>query len=121
MAVRSITMNIGGQTLSVKTDASDARVRALEKRVTERVQALKRSAPAASSAKVNLLAVLTFAEELLENEDALAEARQALEEERAAMERERAELVQLREQVGVSAQQALDLLDEAEAKLGEDG
>lgn len=71
---RSVTLTIAGQTLSIRTDADDARLRRIVRKVDGRVDEIRRGAPSIPTAKVHLLAALTLAEELVQCEDARDEA-----------------------------------------------
>lgn len=89
--VRSVTVEVAGQKLGIRTDASDAELRALSALINERVAEIRGASTAASPAKVYLLTALTLADEL---------------------RRVSAELARLRETVDAEAQGALRFLEE---------
>lgn len=89
--VRSVTVEIAGQKLSIRTDASDAELGALASMVNERVRAIRAGSASAPPAKVYLLTALAIADEL----------RQV-----------NAELVAVREAVTSQAQGALQFLED---------
>lgn len=88
--VRSVTVTIAGQQLSIRTDASDPELRELARTVNERVDAIRGASSTAPPAKVYLLAALSMADEL----------RQV-----------RAELEKVRAAVATQAQGALQFLE----------
>lgn len=114
---RSVTLTIAGQTLSIRTDAPQKTLDAIVARVDGRVDAIRRGAPSTPTAKVHLLAALTFAEEILAAERALAEAESALAERAAddgAAEQLRGERSRRRavgRQLDLLARDALEALD----------
>ena len=89
--VRSVTVNIAGQKLSIRTDASDEELSELTSLVNGRVREIRAGSASASPAKVYLLTALAVAEEL-----------------RLA----KVELARIRESVTTHAQGALRFLEE---------
>ncbi|MCB9507282.1 MAG: cell division protein ZapA [Myxococcales bacterium] len=88
--VRSVTLHVAGQKLSIRTDASDAELTELVQEVTNRVRDVQSASMTATQAKVFLLTALSLADEL----------RQA-----------RAELARVRDAVTLHAQGALSFTD----------
>jgi len=64
MSVRSVHLRIGGQTVPIKTDASDERLAALVDLVESRITRVGGGPSAGSDARVLLLVALSLAEEL---------------------------------------------------------
>ncbi|MFT6397397.1 MAG: cell division protein ZapA (FtsZ GTPase activity inhibitor) [Bradymonadia bacterium] len=94
--VRSVTVTIAGQKLSLRTDASDAELRELTDLLNERVSAIRTGAGSASPAKVHLLTALSLADDLRQT---------------------RSELERMKSLVTSHAQGALDFLEE-DASVG---
>ena len=94
--VRSVSVTIAGQKLSLRTDASDAELRALTDLLNERVGAIGSGAGSVAPAKLYLLTALSLADDL----------RQA-----------QAEIERMRSLVTSRAQGALDFLEE-DASVG---
>lgn len=124
MSKRSVTLAIAGQTLSIRTDAPQETLDAIVERVNGRVGEIRRGAPSTPTAKVHLLAALTFAEELLTAETALSEARDALATQRAtedSAEKLHGERVRRRsagrqlDLLARGALEAVDAVDESDA------
>lgn len=99
--VRPVTLHIAGESIGIRTDASDAQLEALAARVESCIDAIRGGKGGAPNAKVFLLAAIALAEELRETE----ESREELE----------GELERLRNMVHGHVQGALDFLDDADA------
>ena len=89
--VRSVSVTIAGQKLSLRTDASDAELAAVTELLNERVSSVRSGAGSAAPAKLYLLTALSLADDL----------RQA-----------RAELERIRSLATSHAQGALEFLEE---------
>ena len=89
--VRSVTVEVAGQKLGIRTDASDAELRTLTALINDRVNEIRGASANAPPAKVYLLTALAIADEL---------------------RRVSAELARLRETVTTEAQGALRFLEE---------
>ncbi len=96
MKVRSVTLHVAGQTLSIRTDAPEDELETLTELVNGRVREIQAAAPSAPAGKVYLLTALAIADEL----------RQL-----------RAELEHVRNTVSDHAQGALRLIDQ-DARTG---
>lgn len=78
--VRSVAINVAGQKLSIRTDASEAELVELVNSVNGRVKALQGSTMTVPQAKLYLLAALSLADELRQVRAELARVRQTVEE-----------------------------------------
>ncbi|MBH24420.1 MAG: hypothetical protein CMH57_08220 [Myxococcales bacterium] len=75
---RKVTLDIGGERLSLRTDRDEASLNALAEEVTARVDALREAAPHIPIQQVYLLVALQFAEDLREEQINLADLQQEL-------------------------------------------
>ena len=89
--VRSVSVTVAGQTLRLRTDATDDEIRALVASVDERVRAIRAATRSASTVNIYLLAAMTLADDL---------------------RRSRSELRRLEDDVRTLAEQALADLDD---------
>ncbi|MFT4705421.1 MAG: cell division protein ZapA (FtsZ GTPase activity inhibitor) [Bradymonadia bacterium] len=64
MSVRPVTLNIAGEKIGIHTDASDDQLTELSRVVEERLSAIRGGAKTAPQHKINMLAALSFAQEL---------------------------------------------------------
>lgn len=62
--VRSVSVTVAGQTLRLRTDATDDELRTLVASVNERVQAIRAATKSASTVNIYLLAAMTLADDL---------------------------------------------------------
>ena len=76
--VRSVTVNVAGQKLSIRTDASDTELAELAGLVNERVNHIRKASGSASPAKVYLLTALAVADELRQVKAELADVRNSV-------------------------------------------
>ncbi len=76
--VRSVTVNIAGQMLSIRTDASDAELRELAGLVNDRVDVIRGGSATTAPAKVHLLTALSLADELRQVRTELETLRESL-------------------------------------------
>lgn len=77
--VRSVTVNVAGQKLSIRTDASDAELAELARLVNDRVKEIQSASMSASQAKVYLLVALSLADELRQARNEATRTREAVE------------------------------------------
>lgn len=91
MEVRSVTVNVAGQSLSIRTDATDEELKRLSDLVDSRVNMIQAASRSAPPSKVYLLAALAVADELRQSQ---------------------AELLRLRESVSQHAQGVLQFLEQ---------
>lgn len=99
--VRPVTLHIAGESIGIRTDATDEQLEALSNRVEACIDAIRGGKGGAPSTKVFLLAAISLAEALATAED-----------ERDTLE---AELDRLRKLVDGHVQGALDFLEDAGA------
>jgi len=92
----SVSVEIGGKRLALKTDREDAHIERLATYVDDKLETLRRSAPSVAHDKLLMMVSMTLAEELFE-------ARQELE--------------RLRSSVRERVDRCLTAIDEAESEL----
>ena len=80
MTKRSVTVEVAGQKLTLKTEADEAYVKSLARLVTEKIDEAKASSRSVSTQALAVLAALNLADELLQTKRGTSELKRKVRE-----------------------------------------